>query len=113
MIRSAEELDKLVREAMKNTEGNTFPINSKVKRVAASAMIQFTADEIEQMEDSFKVLFCAEGGIARISKYQVGKRKPTYEIRYCRHGINISVTDKCLKTAKALFIQETQQLNKT
>lgn len=73
-------------------------------------MIQFTVDEIEQMGDAFKAIFCADGDVAHISKYQVDNPNPTYEIRYCRHGINISVTDKDLKTAKALFIKETQKL---
>lgn len=113
MIRSAIELDKLVRKAMKeNAEGNNLPHNSQAKHVAASAFIQFSADEIEQMGDLFKDLFRAEDGVTRILKHRTGKRKPTYEIRYCRHGINISVKDKDLKTAKALFIKETQKLNK-
>ena len=107
MNRIIENFNNLMREALKKSSR----INPKSKQI--TAMLRFSAYELEQMEDSFKELFCADGGVAYISKYQVGKRKPTYEIRYYRHGINLSVTDKDLKTAKALFIQETHKLDRT
>lgn len=110
MIRFAEELDKLVYEAGKeNVKRNNVLLRTKAKRVAISAAIQFSSDEIEQMGDLFKELFLAGGGVAHILKYQKGKRKPVYEIRYRRHGVNITVVDKDLRTAKELFIKETNR----
>lgn len=96
---------------------------SQIKRLRqpkypnASALIKFTAEEINQMSDPFKNLFACYGSVARVLKYLKGKRKVIYEIRYCRHGFNISVTHKDLRTAKALFIKEAvrvcAELNKT
>lgn len=112
MIRLAEEFDKLVREVMKNTEGKTSSLNSKVKRVASSALILFSADEIKQMAQPFRSEIKRTGNCAHITK-SVNESGYQYEIRYRRNGYNITVTHTDLKTAKALFIKETQKLNKT
>lgn len=111
MIRSVEELDKLVREVMKgNAEGTVKHANQQAKPIAASAMIRFSANQVRLMGEAFVPLFLAGGGIAHVEKALNGKGEPFYTLRYCRHGINISVTDKDLTTAKALFIKATNQI---
>lgn len=107
------QLDNLIREAMKNT-----PLASETKTdLTLSAMIKFTEEEIEQMGAPFKDILVLDGSVAHVIKYLSQKRKPLYEIRYLRHGINIIVVNKNLKKAKELFIQETvrvcAELNKT
>lgn len=62
------------------------------------------------MSKTFKREFIANGMAAHIIERPSGKRGVVYEIRYRRNGYNITVSNKHLKTAKALFIEATHNL---
>lgn len=76
----------------------------------SSAKIKFTKKEIESMSKTFKREFIANGMAAHIIERPSGKRGVFYEIRYRRNGYDIAVSNKELKTAKAMFIEATQNL---
>ncbi len=76
----------------------------------SSAKIKFTKKEIESMSKTFKREFIANGMAAHIIERPSGKRGVLYEIRYRRNGYDIAVSNKELKTAKAMFIEATQNL---
>ena len=76
----------------------------------SSAKIKFTKKEIESMSKTFKREFIANGMAAHIIERPSGKRGSFYEIRYRRNGYDIAVSNKDLKTAKAMFIEATQNL---
>lgn len=76
----------------------------------SSAKIKFTKKEIESMSKTFKREFIANGMAAHIIERPSGKRGSFYEIRYRRNGYDIAVSNKELKTAKAMFIEATQNL---
>lgn len=76
----------------------------------SSAKIKFTKKEIESMSKTFKREFIANGMAAHIIERPSGKRGTFYEIRYRRNGYDIAVSNKELKTAKAMFIEATQNL---
>ncbi len=76
----------------------------------SSAKIKFTKKEIESMSKTFKKEFIANGMAAHIIERPSGKRGVLYEIRYRRNGYDIAVSNKELKTAKAMFIEATQNL---
>lgn len=62
------------------------------------------------MSKTFKREFIANGMAAHIIERPSGKRGSFYEIRYRRNGYDIAVSNKELKTAKAMFIEATQNL---
>ncbi len=76
----------------------------------SSAKIKFTKKEIESMSKTFKREFIANGMAAHIIERPSGKHGVIYEIRYRRNGYDIAVSNKELKTAKAMFIEATQNL---
>lgn len=76
----------------------------------SSAKIKFTKKEIESMSKTFKREFIANGMAAHIIERPSGKHGVFYEIRYRRNGYDIAVSNKELKTAKAMFIEATQNL---
>ena len=76
----------------------------------SSAKIKFTKKEIESMSKTFKREFIANGMTAHIIERPSGKHGSFYEIRYRRNGYDIAVSNKELKTAKAMFIEATQNL---
>ncbi len=76
----------------------------------SSAKIKFTKKEIDSMSKTFKREFIANGMAAHIIERPSGKRGSFYEIRYRRNGYDIAVSNKELKTAKAMFIEATQNL---
>ena len=76
----------------------------------SSAKIKFTKKEIESMSKTFKREFIANGMAAHIIERPSGKCGVFYEIRYRRNGYDIAVSNKELKTAKAMFIEATQNL---
>ena len=76
----------------------------------SSAKIKFTKKEIESMSKTFKREFIANGMTAHIIERPSGKRGSFYEIRYRRNGYDIAVSNKELNTAKAMFIEATQNL---
>lgn len=76
----------------------------------SSAKIKFTKKEIESMSKTFKREFIANGMAAHIIERPSGKRGSFYEIRYRRNGYDIAVSNKELKTAKAMFIEAKQNL---
>ena len=76
----------------------------------SSAKIKFTKKEIESMSKTFKREFIANGMAAHIIERPSGKHGSFYEIRYRRNGYDIAVSNKELKTAKAMFIEATQNL---
>ena len=76
----------------------------------SSAKIKFTKKEIDSMSKTFKREFIANGMAAHIIERPSGKHGSFYEIRYRRNGYDIAVSNKELKTAKAMFIEATQNL---
>ena len=76
----------------------------------SSAKIKFTKKEIESMSKTFKREFIANGMAAHIIERPSGKRGSFYEIRYRRNGYSITVSNKELKTAKAMFLEATRNL---
>lgn len=84
--------------------------NKSNGKKTSSAKIKFTKKEIESMSKTFKREFIANGMAAHIIERPSGKRGTFYEIRYRRNGYDIAVSNKELKTAKAMFIEATQNL---
>ena len=84
--------------------------NRSNNKKTSSAKIKFTKKEIESMSKTFKREFIANGMAAHIIERPSGKRGSFYEIRYRRNGYDIAVSNKDLKTAKAMFIEATQNL---
>lgn len=89
--------------------GELIDARDKGKKTS-SAKIKFTKKEVESMSKTFKREFIANGMAAHIIERPSGKRGVVYEIRYRRNGYNITVSNKHLKTAKALFIEATHNL---
>ena len=58
------------------------------------------------MPKTFKKEFRADGCTAHVRKRKCGKNSYTYDIRYQKNGYAICVTNKCLETAKQLFIEK-------
>ncbi len=84
--------------------------NRSNNKKTSSAKIKFTKKEIESMSKTFKREFIANGMTAHIIERPSGKRGSFYEIRYRRNGYDIAVSNKELNTAKAMFIEATQNL---
>ncbi len=84
--------------------------NKSNGKKTSSAKIKFTKKEIESMSKTFKREFIANGMAAHIIERPSGKHGVFYEIRYRRNGYDIAVSNKELKTAKAMFIEATQNL---
>ena len=84
--------------------------NRSNNKKTSSAKIKFTKKEIESMSKTFKREFIANGMAAHIIERPSGKHGSFYEIRYRRNGYDIAVSNKELKTAKAMFIEATQNL---
>ena len=63
------------------------------------------------MSKTFKKEFIANGLAARVIQRPSGKNGHYYEIRYRRNGYNITVSNKDLKVAKALFVKATRHLD--
>lgn len=102
----ASELNALI---LKATKSEAF--NHTCETRAASAMIKFTMNEINQMAKPFRSEIKRNGNCARIIK-SVNGSGYKYEIRYRRNGYNITVTHTDLKTAKQLFIVSTFKVSK-
>lgn len=72
------------------------------------ALLKFTAKEISRMPKFVRNLYKLKGGtFAHIRKKENG----TYEIRYRRNGINLSVSSKNLECAKERFIEKLNALS--
>lgn len=84
--------------------------NRNNDKKTSSSKIKFTKKEIESMSKTFKREFIANGMAAHIIERPSGKHGVFYEIRYRRNGYDIAVSNKQLKTAKAMFIEATQNL---
>lgn len=84
--------------------------NKSEGKQTSSAELKFTKKEIDSMSKTFKREFIANGMAAHIIERPSGKRGTFYEIRYRRNGYDIAVSNKELKTAKAMFIEATQNL---
>ena len=84
--------------------------NRSNNKKTSSAKIKFTKKEIESMSKTFKREFIANGMTAHIIERPSGKRGSFYEIRYRRNGYDIAVSNKELNTARAMFIEATQNL---
>lgn len=84
--------------------------NRSNNKKTSSAKIKFTKKEIESMSKTFIREFIANGMAAHIIERPSGKHGSFYEIRYRRNGYDIAVSNKELKTAKAMFIEATQNL---
>lgn len=91
----ARMLEKAVEKAMKNPHAETEPPH-------ISFGVHFEESECEHMREDFKEEFSHWGNyFAMCKKYDFG-----YELRYRRHGFNVSVFHKDLAAAKQLFIAE-------
>ncbi len=67
-----------------------------------TVFLEFTKKELSKMPKFFKTVYKLKGGkAAHIRQRENG----TYEIRYRRNGINLSVSAKVLEVAKERFIQ--------
>lgn len=116
-IPDSERRDKAV-QLMLQSAANTITtevVNELIEnrnkgKKTSSAKIKFTKKEIESMSKTFKREFIANGMAAHIIERPSGKRGSFYEIRYRRNGYDIAVSNKELKTAKAMFIEATQNL---
>ena len=86
------------KEADFNVEKNT--------ESSVSSKLIFTQKEINQMPKAFKKEFRTNGCTAHIRKRKCGKNSYTYDIRYRKNGYAIIVTNRCLETAKQLFIEK-------
>jgi len=116
-IPDSERRDKAV-QLMLQSAANTITtevVNELIEnrnkgKKTSSAELKFTKKEIESMSKTFKREFIANGMAAHIIERPSGKRGTFYEIRYRRNGYDIAVSNKELKTAKAMFIEATQNL---
>ncbi len=116
-IPDSERRDKAVRLMLQSAADTitTDVVNELIEnktndKKTSSAKIKFTKKEIESMSKTFKREFIANGMAAHIIERPSGKRGSFYEIRYRRNGYDIAVSNKELKTAKAMFIEATQNL---
>lgn len=80
---------------------------------AKTVFLTFTEKELSKMPKFFRTIYKLKGGKAAHIRQ---KKNGSYEIRYRRDGINISVSSKSLDDAKERFIQalctaKTEKLN--
>lgn len=74
-----------------------------MKEEAETVFLEFTQKELSKMPKSFRKEFRLQGGIVpHVRKKENG----TYEIRYRRNGLNLSVSAKSLEVAKERFIEK-------
>lgn len=91
-----ERLDKLV------SFPTVRPDPSGEPPQAETVYLEFTKKELSKMPSFFRTVYKLKGGkAAHIRQRENG----TYEIRYRRDGINLSVSAKVLEVAKERFIQ--------
>lgn len=76
-------------------------INEKTQQ-AETVFLEFTKKELSKMPKFFQTIYKLKGGKAAHIRQ---KENGTYEIRYRRNGINLSVSSKNLSDAKERFIQ--------
>lgn len=110
VIRLAGELNGTIQRAMEieKARKNALPVK---QAKTSSALIKFSEGEIDMMSKTFKKEFIANGLVARVIQRPSGKNGHYYEIRYRRNGYNITVSNKDLKVAKALFVKKTRHLD--
>ena len=97
---------------MKKEETAEFLTSKKKTAKTSSATVKFTEEEIDMMSKTFKKEFIANGLAAHVIRRPSGKNGGVYyEIRYRRNGYNISVANKDLKVAKALFVKATRHFD--
>ena len=96
---------------MKKEENAEYLTPKKQQAKTSSATIKFSEGEIDMMSKTFKKEFIANGLAARVIQRPSGKNGHYYEIRYRRNGYNITVSNKDLKVAKALFVKATRHLD--
>ncbi len=78
------------------------PAPSDEQQQAETVFLEFTKKELSKMPRFFRTIYKLKGGkAAHIRQRENG----TYEIRYRRDGINLSVSAKVLEVAKERFIQ--------
>jgi len=82
------------------TEKEKSPALAEPK--AETVFLEFTKKELAKMPKFFKTIYKLKGGKAAHIRQ---KENGTYEIRYRRNGINLSVSSKSLAEAKERFIQ--------
>lgn len=116
-IPDSQRRDKAVQLMLQSAADTNTPevVNKLIEKrnngkKTSSAKIKFTKKEIESMSKTFKREFIANGMAAHIIERPSGKRGVFYEIRYRRNGYDIAVSNKELKTAKAMFIEATKNL---
>ncbi len=80
---------------------STLAGNNKPKQ-AETVFLEFTKKELSKMPKFFRTVYKLKGGKAAHIRQ---KENGTYEIRYRRDGLNLSVSSKNLADAKERFIQ--------
>lgn len=73
----------------------------------------FGEKEIMQMPKAFRKEFRTEGCTAHIRKRKSGKTHWNYEVRYRRHGYNITASANNLEEAKMKFLVKLKEAEKT
>jgi len=116
-IPDSERRDKAV-QLMLQSAANTITtevVNELIEnrnkgKKTSSAELKFTKKEIESMSKTFKREFIANGMAAHIIERPSGKRGTFYLFCKQKTAYEIAVSNKELKTAKAMFIEATQNL---
>ena len=104
---NSEEKIQLLLTSLFNSQdkGANYTTQNHTEPSVSSNLI-FTQKEINQMPKAFKKEFRTNGCTAHIRKRKCGKNSYTYDIRYRKNGYAIIVTNRCLETAKQLFIEK-------
>ena len=96
----SEELAQTLLQPDEGTSGNT-----PVPETNFTGILKFNKQELNEMPKSFKKYFIADGCAICYRKRTTNGYKCSYEVRYRRHGYNISVSATSLPIVKARFIE--------
>lgn len=111
IIKIAGHLNNMICQALDMEKSGALALPEE-KTKTLSAEIKFTQEEVNMIKSkTFKIEFIANGCIGRVIRRPSGKKNCYYEIRYRRHGYNVSVSHKDIDVAKKLFIEQTSKLD--
>lgn len=111
IIKIAANLNGMICQALDMEKSGTLALPEENKKTL-SAEIKFTKEEVNMIKSkTFKREFIANGCVGRVIRRPSGKKNCYYEIRYRRHGYNISVSHKDIDVARKLFIEKTSNLD--
>jgi len=77
-----------------------------------SSNITFTSKELKRMSTTFKEIFRTNGCMAHIRKRKSGEGTWNYEIRYRKHGFNVTACANNLEEAKQKFIVQLEKADR-